>query len=134
MLSFFQVPQKISFIYEPSYKPKLLLKSPSLRAIRNYNNLSIENSQTNTYENLSFIPENGNVDINTYDEAYASTIISNDSKLSDYPNNQDLYDYTTLGSASVKTTASNNGSELGSERNEMGSTTKLVSPRMEMVW
>jgi solute carrier family 6 (neurotransmitter transporter) len=126
------VAQKINFIYEPTYKPKLLLKSPSVRAIRNYNNLSIVDNSQNTYENLSFIPESGNVDVNTYDEAYTSTITSNDSKNSIFANNYDLYDYTTLRSSSAKTTLSNNGSELDSEKNEMGSTTKLVGSKMEM--
>ncbi|NP_001137203.1 bloated tubules [Tribolium castaneum] len=127
------VPQKISFIYEPAYKkPKLLLKSPSVRALRNYNNLSIVDNSQNTYDNLNFIPESGNVDFNTYEEAYTSTIRSNDSKQSIFPNTYDLYDYTTLGSSSVRTNVSNNGSELGSEKNEMGSTTKLVTTKMEM--
>lgn len=104
-----------------------------MRAIRNYQNLSIVDNNSQTYDNLNFIPESGNVDLNTYEEAYTSTITSNDSKNSIFPNTYDLYDYTTLGSASVKTAISNNGSELDSEKNDMGSTTKLVTSKMEMV-
>lgn len=133
VLFIFQIPQRLIILSEPMYKPKLLLKSPSMRAIKNYNDLSIadDNSQQNTYDNLNFIPECENIDLNTYDDAYTASITSNSSDPKTiFPN--DLYDYTTLGSMSVKTGTST-GSELESEKNEMGSTVKLVTSKMEMV-
>ncbi|KAL3283906.1 hypothetical protein HHI36_018075 [Cryptolaemus montrouzieri] len=113
--------------YEPPpvYRSKVV-RTPSLRAMANYHNLSID-SYDETFDNLTFLPENSNGDISKYDEPYT---ISNRSVFSD-TSTLDAYGYAGVRSFSPLTTLSA-PSEVGSTK-DMGSTAKLVPPKLEMV-
>lgn len=157
-----QVPQKITFLPESTYQPKLS-KTPSMRAITNYYNMSTDNDPNPSYDNLSFIPENNYSSRYDQHEPYtvsrhlpadyynsgsnASTLNRNDISMRLFKNagqeqsrpygiSADDYDYAmfgTVGSSSARTYVSG-GSEPGSERrDELGSTSQLVPTKVKSV-
>lgn len=122
------------------YRPKLLSKVPSMKAINTYN--SITTDDFHTCDDFSYTQEievdpqfkiaSTSASINNsydYPSAISSTIIPNsiylpalDSKGIIYTNE---YDYPTLRST---TTITDNQSEAESRRDDQGSTAKLISP------
>lgn len=113
---------------EPMYQPKLLRKTPSIKAMRNYYNLSIDdNDEDNKYEantaSLGRSTTNNSLNSGSIIEDYDLEI----SHIDNYNENlRDQYGYNNLGAFSISSPAST-GSELNSERkSEMGSTVKLV--------
>ncbi|CAG9818963.1 unnamed protein product [Phaedon cochleariae] len=103
---------------EPVKPIKFLHHSPSLKAIRAYNDLPVEGGFQNGIDLCLFSPQK-------YDSASVSRIsIGSDTK----SNENNLYEYATMGTLSV----ANSMSELNSEIHEMGSTLKLVPSKMEL--
>ncbi|KAF7275300.1 hypothetical protein GWI33_011891 [Rhynchophorus ferrugineus] len=109
-------------ITEPMYKPKLLNYSPSLRAIKNYNDLPID-TPSEGVDNLAFEPD---FHYEYYIQPAFNVSKDSNSKTSNY-------DYQTMSTASLKTTSA--GSELTSniDATEMGSSVKLVTEKVERV-
>ncbi|XP_076272961.1 solute carrier family member bloated tubules isoform X3 [Rhynchophorus ferrugineus] len=107
-------------ITEPMYKPKLLNYSPSLRAIKNYNDLPID-TPSEGVDNLAFEPD---FQYEYYIQPAFNVSKDSNSKTSNY-------DYQTMSTASLKTTSA--GSELTSniDATEMGSSVKLVTEKVE---
>ncbi|XP_019766342.1 sodium- and chloride-dependent neutral and basic amino acid transporter B(0+) isoform X1 [Dendroctonus ponderosae] len=109
-------------ITDPVYKPKGLTHSPSLRAIRNYNDLPID--------------RNSGLDNAGYDADYQYEYYMNPNY--NLPNGTETpksaeYDYPTMSTRSIRTSCSG-GSEIYSngDQNEMGSSVKLVTAKVEM--
>ncbi|KAK9891444.1 hypothetical protein WA026_014677 [Henosepilachna vigintioctopunctata] len=102
-----------------NFKSKVV-RSPSLRAMNNYHNLSIE-TYDDTLDNLNFLPE---TETSKYDEPFT---ISHRSVLSD-TSTLDNYGYTAVRSFTPQTVSTI--SEVGSTK-DMGSTVKLVPPKLE---
>lgn len=90
--------------------------------MRIYNDLQInevfENVDTSTIRS-----DNSSLDLRKYDEAS----ITRDSLDSDHKSITNSGDYATVGTFSIS------GSELNPDHNEMGSTIKLVSPKVQQV-
>ncbi|CAG9761468.1 unnamed protein product [Ceutorhynchus assimilis] len=111
-------------ITDPVYKPKGLSHSPSLRAIRNYNDLPIDRSSGEGVDNPGF-ESDYKYEYYTYPGPGYSVPNDNSSKLSEN-------EYPTISTRSMKTTYSG-GSEVHSNAdNEMGSNVKLVTAKVEM--
>lgn len=95
-----------------------------MRAMKNYYNLKIDEGNNVQNDNLSFImtdSENGEI---RYDRPYSvgSAYLNESLNFSEFNN---------MGTLSTGTTIS--GSEFNSDKNEMGSTVKLVSPKVDIV-
>ncbi|XP_030753330.1 sodium-dependent nutrient amino acid transporter 1-like isoform X1 [Sitophilus oryzae] len=107
---------------EPMYKPKLLTHSPSLRAMRNYNDLPIDGTSPGTGQ------DNQGYEADFQYEYY----IHPDYTVNDGSNSKTSnYEYPTMSTVSLKTVSG--GSELNSnvDTAEMGSSVKLVTEKVE---
>lgn len=114
--------QKYVEMPETRYKPKLVLKTPSMRAMKNYYDLNIDEGNHMQNDNLSFVADSENGEIR-YDRPYSVG--------SGYLNDSLQFSEVKVGTLSTGTTIS--GSEFNSDKNEMGSTMKLVTPKIDIV-
>ncbi|KAG5887858.1 hypothetical protein JTB14_005624 [Gonioctena quinquepunctata] len=104
--------------FNETFKRKLLHHSPSVRALKTYNEMPVEGNFPNGIDLCLFTPQK-------YDSASVSRVsISSDTK----SNEHNFYEYATMGTMS----AANSGSEINSDLNEMGSTVKLVPTKMKL--
>lgn len=115
----------IKYALEEPYRPKLLRHTPSLKAIKTYNDLPVEGNFDTTIDTSVFFLKLSPNSLRKYD----SSSISRDSLGSDSKSNENnSCDYATVG------TVSNSGSELNSDQNDLGSTARLISPKVQQVW
>lgn len=140
---------------DSTYVPKLIQKAPSMRAIKNYNNIMTDldeprrfkyNNNNNNQQQQPEEQDDNNIivvrdDDNVNEYNLRNVIKRNDN---DYDNNQfnmpivghifttdEPYDYPTIKSSSGATFI---GSENGTERvDELGSTSKLVTSKVHRV-
>ncbi|XP_050295755.1 sodium- and chloride-dependent neutral and basic amino acid transporter B(0+)-like isoform X2 [Anthonomus grandis grandis] len=119
------VARKWSFT-DPLRKPKGLSYSPSLRAIRNYNDLPIDNDD-NPKEPTDQGLDNPAFESEYKYEYYVDPRYNSISKIPDY-------DYPSLSTRSMKTSHSGGSDVLSIHSNhaeEMGSSVKLVTEKVE---
>lgn len=104
------------------YTSKSLHHTPSLKALKTYNELPIDTAFENV--DTSTICSDNSFSLRKYDE----TSIARDSLEIDTKSSTNSGDYATIGTFSVS------GSELNTtDQNEMGSTIKLISPKVQNV-
>lgn len=104
------------------YTTKTLHHTPSLKAMKIYNDMPIDGAFDNI--DISTNGSDNSFTLRRYDE----TSIARDSLESDNKSITNSGDYATIGTFSVS------GSELNHlDPNEMGSTIKLMSPKVQQV-
>lgn len=153
-----QVPQKITILSEPATYQSKLSKTPSMRAITNYYNMSTDNDPNSTYDNLSFIPEDNRsssrydhqpynishrVPNDYYNFSSNASTLNKDISLRlmradagsegaprPYGTSEDDYDYAMFGTvgSSSARTYVSGGSEPGSERRDDLGSTSQLVP------
>lgn len=127
-------------LFGDDYKPKLLKKAPSMRAIKNYNNISTDDTINESYDNLTFLTEEEALTAkkdkvnNNNNSKFLEDVVLPSVLVSGHIYTKEDEDYNhTMNSRISRSSHSVMSSEADLHGEELGSTVKLISPKFQEV-